>query len=162
MKPADPCLVHERFAGIVNRVRAAEIVPFPPLPRLSGRRTVERDVAAAELGTRSPPGGASMAAPPDPIIARRRDIYASIHGLAGVIAFLADRLHHQELGELARATMDAATVSLEGADADHVLAELDRPHVRSAGISTIMECERLMTMARGRTVQVFTEPPLNA
>jgi hypothetical protein len=25
-----------------------------------------------------------------------------------------------------------------------------------------MECERLMTMARGRTVQVFTEPPLNA
>jgi hypothetical protein len=53
-----------------------------------------------------------MAAPPDPIIARRRDIYASIYGLAGVIAFLADRLHHQELGELARATMDAATVSL--------------------------------------------------
>jgi hypothetical protein len=59
-----------------------------------------------------------MAAPPDPIIAQRRDIYASIYGLAGVIAFLADRLHHQELGELARATMDAATVSLEGADAD--------------------------------------------
>jgi hypothetical protein len=103
-----------------------------------------------------------MAAPPDPIIAQRRDIYASIYGLAGVIAFLADRLHHQELGELARPTMDAATVSLEGADADQVLAELDRAHVRSAGISAIMECERLMTMARGQTVQVFTEPPLNA
>jgi hypothetical protein len=34
MKPADPCLVHERFAEIVTRVRAAEIVPFPPLTEI--------------------------------------------------------------------------------------------------------------------------------
>jgi hypothetical protein len=31
MKPADPSLVHEPFAEIVERVRAAEIVPLPPL-----------------------------------------------------------------------------------------------------------------------------------
>jgi hypothetical protein len=61
MKPADPSLVHERFAEIVTRVRAAEIVPPPPLTeveREANRRARRQRQKSWGHGRRPRTGGA--------------------------------------------------------------------------------------------------------
>jgi hypothetical protein len=67
MKPADPCLVHERFAEIVNRVRATEIVPFPPLTEIereANRRA--RRQRQQSWGHGRPPRAGAAPAPSHP------------------------------------------------------------------------------------------------